>query len=46
MAAQHLAWLDAHLWAHAEHFGLGTLLSEDSQPGHLYGSLRVVNPFV
>ena len=27
-------------------FGLDTLLSEDFQPGRIYGSVRIVNPFV
>jgi hypothetical protein len=31
--------------AYAEAFGLSELISEDSQHGRLYGSVRVVNPF-
>ncbi len=41
-----LSWFDAHLWAYAEYFGLDTLLSEDFQAGRIYGSVRIVNPFV
>lgn len=44
-AAYQLSWLDAHLWAYAEHYGLSELLSEDFQHGRLYGSVRVTNPF-
>jgi predicted nucleic acid-binding protein len=45
-AAYQLNWFDAHLWAYAEHYGLPMILSEDLQHGRLYGSVRVVNPFV
>jgi predicted nucleic acid-binding protein len=45
-AAYNLSWFDAHLWAYAEHFGLDEILSEDFQHGRLYGSVRVVNPFL
>ena len=45
-AAYQLSWFDAHLWAYAEHYGLGELLSEDFQHDRLYGSVRAVNPFV
>ena len=41
-----LSWFDAHLWAYAEYFGLDTLLSEDFQAGRIYGSVRIVDPFV
>jgi predicted nucleic acid-binding protein len=44
-AAYQLSWFDAHLWAYAERFGLAELLSEDFQPGRLYGTVEVVNPF-
>jgi predicted nucleic acid-binding protein len=44
-AAYGLSWLDAHLWAYAEHYGLSEILSEDFQHGRLYGSVRAVNPF-
>ena len=45
-AAYQLSWFDAHLWAYAEHYGLGEILSEDFQPGRLYGSVKVRNPFI
>jgi predicted nucleic acid-binding protein len=40
-----LDWFDAHLWAYAEEYGLGQLLSEDFQHDRLYGTVRAVNPF-
>ena len=46
MAAYGLSWFDAHLWAYAEHFGCPILYSEDFQHGRVYGSVRVVNPFL
>jgi len=46
MAAYDLSWFDAHMWSYAEVFGLAELVSEDFQAGRLYGSVRVVNPFV
>jgi predicted nucleic acid-binding protein len=45
-AAYCLSWLDAHLWAYAEHYGLSELVSEDFEHGRMYGSVRVVNPFL
>jgi predicted nucleic acid-binding protein len=45
-AAYQLNWFDAHLWAYAEHYGLPELLTEDLQHDRLYGTVRVVNPFV
>ena len=45
-AAYQLSWFDAHLWAYAEYFGLGELLSEDFQHDRFYGTVRVVNPFL
>lgn len=45
-AAYRLSWYDAHLWAYAEHYGIPELLSEDFQHDRLYGTVRVVNPFV
>ena len=45
-AAYRLNWFDAHLWSFAEHYGLGEILTEDLQHGRLYGSDRVVNPFL
>lgn len=44
-AAYGLSWFDAHLWAYAEHYGLGELLSEDFQHDRLYGTVRALNPF-
>lgn len=41
-----LSWFDAHLWAYAERFGLGTLWSEDFEDGRLYGRVRARNPFI
>lgn len=46
VAAYGLSWFDAHLWAYAEHFGCHVLYSEDFQHGRVYGSVRVVNPFL
>ena len=45
-AAYQLSWFDAHLWAFAEFYGLGDLYSEDFQHGRLYGTVRMINPFV
>lgn len=45
-AAYRLNWFDAHLWSYAEHHGLPVILSEDLQHDRLYGSVRVVNPFM
>jgi predicted nucleic acid-binding protein len=46
MAAYQLSWFDAHLWAYAEHYGLEELWSEDFEHERLYGTVRIVNPFV
>ncbi len=46
VAAYQLSWFDSHLWAYAEHYGLRELLSEDFQHDRLYGTVRVVNPFL
>jgi predicted nucleic acid-binding protein len=45
-AAYQLSWLDAHLWSYAEHFGLSEIWSEDLHQDRLYGTVRVVNPFI
>jgi len=45
-AAYQLNWFDAHLWSYAEHYGLEKILSEDLQHDRMYGSVRVVNPFL
>jgi predicted nucleic acid-binding protein len=44
-ALYQLGWFDAHLWAHAEAYGLAQLISEDFQHDRLYGTVRAVNPF-
>lgn len=43
--AYRLGWFDAHLWAYADYYGLEELVSEDFEPGRLYGTVRIVNPF-
>jgi predicted nucleic acid-binding protein len=45
-AAYGLSWYDAHLWACAERFGLDELISEDFEHGRMYGTVRVVDPFL
>ena len=45
-AAYQLSWFDAHLWAYAEHYGMEDLYSEDFQHDRLYGTVRVLNPFL
>lgn len=45
-AAYQLNWFYAHLWSYAEHYGLPVILSEDLQHDRLYGTVRVVNPFL
>jgi len=45
-AAYGLSWFDAQLWAFAEHYGLAELLSEDFEHDRMYGTVRVVDPFV
>ncbi|OGK78465.1 MAG: hypothetical protein A2X52_15125 [Candidatus Rokubacteria bacterium GWC2_70_16] len=45
-ATYQLGWFDAHLWAYAEEYGLGELVSEDFQHDRLYGAVRAVNPFL
>lgn len=41
-----LSWFDAHIWAYAEHHGLPELISEDFQHDRMYGTVRIVNPFL
>ncbi|MGH7898028.1 MAG: PIN domain-containing protein [Candidatus Binatia bacterium] len=41
-----LGWFDAHMWAYAEHYAIPELVSEDFQHGRLYGTVRIVNPFI
>jgi predicted nucleic acid-binding protein len=45
-AAYQLSWFDSHLWAYAEHYGLEEILTEDLQHDRLYGTVRIVNPFM
>jgi predicted nucleic acid-binding protein len=45
-AAYQLNWFDAHMWSYAEHYGLEELLTEDLQHDRLYGTVRIVNPFL
>lgn len=45
-AAYQLNWFDAHIWAYAEHYALGELISEDFHHNRMYGSVRVINPFL
>lgn len=45
-AAYQLSWFDAHLWAYAEVYGLSEILTEDFAHDRIYGSVRIVNPFV
>jgi predicted nucleic acid-binding protein len=45
-AAYGLSWFDAHLWAYAEHYGMAEIVSEDFQADRLYGTVRIVNPFL
>lgn len=45
VATYRLSWMDAHMWAYAEHYGLEEILSEDFSDGHLIGTVRIRNPF-
>ncbi len=45
-AAYGFGWFDAHLWAHAEEYGLTELVSEDFEHGRSCGPVRAVNPFL
>jgi len=45
-AAYQLSWFDAHLWSYAEHYGLQEILTEDLQHDRMYGTVRIVNPFI
>lgn len=45
-AAYQLSWFDAHMWAYAEHYGIHEILTENLQHDRLYGTVRVVNPFL
>jgi predicted nucleic acid-binding protein len=46
MAMYGLSWFDAHLWAHAEVYGVDEIVSEDFAHGRHYGAVRAVNPFL
>ena len=45
VATYQLGWLDAHMWAYAEHYGLEEILSEEFSDGQLIGTVRIRNPF-
>ena len=45
-ATYRLPWFDAHLWAYAHEYGLSDIYSEDFQHDRLYGTVRVINPFL
>ncbi len=45
VATYQLDWLDAHLWAYAEHYGLQEIVSEDFSDGQLIGTVQIRNPF-
>ena len=45
-AAYQLSWFDAHMWSYAEYYGLSEIFTEDLQHDRLYGTVRVVNPFI
>lgn len=44
-ATYQLGWLDSHMWAYAEHYGLEEILSEDFSDGQMIGTVRIRNPF-
>jgi len=41
-----LSWFAAHLWSYAEHYGIEEIFTEDLQHDRLYGTVRIVNPFL
>jgi len=45
VATYQLSWLDAHLWAYAEHCGLDVIVPEDFCDGQRIGTVRIRNPF-
>ena len=45
VATYRLSWLDAHLWAYAEHYALEEILLEDFSDGQRIGTVRIRNPF-
>jgi predicted nucleic acid-binding protein len=44
--AYRMNWFDALIWSYAEHYSLPEILTEDLQHDRLYGTVRVVNPFL
>jgi predicted nucleic acid-binding protein len=44
--AYQLSWFEAQIWAYAEFYSLSEILTEDFEHDRLYGSVRVVNPFL
>ena len=46
LAVHQLSWYDAHLWSYAEVYGISELISEDFQHDRVYGTVRVLNPFL
>ncbi|MBI5510229.1 MAG: PIN domain-containing protein [Deltaproteobacteria bacterium] len=46
MLSHQVSWFDAHLLAYAEHYTIPILYSEDFTHNGLYGSVRVINPFL
>lgn len=45
-ATYQLSWFDANMWAYADYYGLDQIFSEDFESGRLYGTVRVINPFI
>jgi predicted nucleic acid-binding protein len=45
-AAYQMSSFDAHIWSYAEHHGLAEIFTEDLQHDRLYGTVRIVNPFL
>jgi predicted nucleic acid-binding protein len=45
VATYQLNWIDAHMWAYAEHYGLEEILSEDFSDGQVIGTVCIRNPF-
>ena len=44
--AYQISWFDAQIWSYAEYYGLSEILTEDLQHDRLYGTVRIVNPFL
>jgi predicted nucleic acid-binding protein len=45
-AAYRLGWFDALIWAYAEHYAIPEIWSEDFCTDAIYGTVRIVNPFL